>query len=192
MQFSPKNTTRYSSALRIYLHKKILKGSTVKSVLPKLKKIMLFEAVKSQSETVLDIMEFSDTLLSAATLKLIRQGLALKLEFYGEGFVKCDIKKIQALLLKAVEYTVKTDTPWINATLKGDAFIVAFFGILKENDKEFFKKINAIFFRVHPSNKNYLIYKVKRTKHKSTASVSIWEYLLNPFSALNVMLYSLD
>ena len=106
MQFLPTKSEKYVSALRKYMHKNIILRGVTANRLKILRKIYLFDLCCSDSfRQSADALILCRDILTECSVELIKKGIFMTVDIWGDGIKNIDIKAFTALLCEMVAHT---------------------------------------------------------------------------------------
>ena len=106
MQFLPTKKEKFVSALRNYIHKNILRRGVTANRLRILRKIYLFDLCCSHPfYQNTDALILCRDILTECSVELIKKGIFMTVDIWGDGIKSIDIKAFTALLGETVAHT---------------------------------------------------------------------------------------
>ena len=189
MQFLPRKNERYVAALREYMHKRIANCGINEKRLNSLRKINLFSiSLQKISPVPTDALSFCRNILTACSVELIKKGIFLKIEIWGEGIKEIDTRIVTMLIAETVALTVKSGGRKISLNITDKEIRITSIGMRPEGyPLKLIRKLRGRYFRIQNINaisipaENCLAQKISREN-------DIKDLLLNPLSPVKVHL----
>lgn len=186
MIFFPNRVQRYTSALRLYIQRSVLRKGISRSNTAQLKKITLAEALASKSEiSPVNINELSDSLLGTAQILMLKKAEPLKADFEGGGVFLINRQLYTALILELVacgceKITVASRSPYTVIKAK----------YLKKygNLPKIIKAMSGSFLTETKCGNAIIKFPSPATALKAKKTENEWYYLLDSFSPVNLWL----
>ncbi len=184
MQFSPNIYLRYSSALRIYMQKRICKKGVDKKTPLLLKNILLFEMIfceKGFYET--NLFYFFDRLSCALTAERLKRSKWTDITVTGVANGKINRNALIYILCQCF------DAKNININIKdGSIAVITDLVMVTPALKNVIQTLKGVILKETDKNKYGIFIPFKRCKNPVLKSPDEYDYLLNPISVLKVFL----
>lgn len=187
MMFLPKAYERYLSALRLQLQKSLLRGGISEKKLRGLKCIMLCEAFIPRFAEPVDIIPFTDSLLGAAIIALLKKGKRLRVELTGGGVLLINRRLFTALLLLAAENCPESGK--ITVCALSTEITVGLYGIRPSRLlKRSVYLLRGKMLTTSDEEKTLISVPAVGARTAAAPALNEWDYLLDHFSPVNVFL----
>ncbi len=183
MIFLPNKFARYTAALRNAVQLSVVKRGICEENLKRLMKIHKAEALFEPTDEPLCVGEFSETILCAAFFTLLKKGKAADFSVKLKGNYMLDRKLYTAFLLTAYKgcnrLCIQKHRKQIVFKIKNCEIIPL---------KPFLKAMNAHCFFERKTKFAIIVINAVATDKPCHIYKNEWDYILNPFSEVNIYL----